>query len=82
MWLSYQLTKNPLILGTLIFISTITPFLIKRLSRLNLLSLPITHLMVVRIALYVLALALAFYRPLFTPLLVLHSFLAFWVSAF
>ncbi|OOR91066.1 hypothetical protein B0181_03805 [Moraxella caviae] len=63
MWLSYQLTKNPLILGTLIFISTITPFLIKRLSRLNLLSLPITHLMVVRIALYVLALALAFLPP-------------------
>lgn len=63
MWLSYQITKNPFTVGIILFISTITPFVIKKISKLNILALPLSALMILRIVLYVLVLALSAISP-------------------
>lgn len=62
-WLSYQITKNPLLLGTMLFISIVIPFILKKLSKINLLSLNISNLMFVRIFLYLMAFILAILPP-------------------
>lgn len=62
-WLSYQITKNPLILGMMLFISNIIPFLIKKMSKINLLSLSFAHLMLLRIILYLCIFILAIFTP-------------------
>ncbi|OOS22786.1 hypothetical protein [Moraxella lincolnii] len=62
-WLSYQTTKNPLILGLILCISTIIPFLLKRISKINLLSLSIHNLMLSRILFYSIIFILSALNP-------------------
>lgn len=51
-WLSYKITKDPLMLGLILCISTIVPFILKKFSKINLLSLSAHHLMLSRILFY------------------------------
>lgn len=54
-WLSYKVSKNPLLLGFILFISVIIPLLVKRfIKAVNILALDIRSLMILRIGLYVL----------------------------
>lgn len=62
-WLSYQTTKNPFMLGLMLFVSTIIPFVLKKLSKINLLSLPPHHLMLSRILFYLIVFILSALNP-------------------
>ena len=62
-WLSYKTTKNPLILGLILFVSTIIPFILKKFSKINLLSLSVHHLMLSRILFYSIVFVLSALNP-------------------
>lgn len=62
-WLSYQVTKNPIILGVMLFVSTLIPLMIKKFSKINLLSLSFSHLMIMRIVLYLMVFLLSLFEP-------------------
>lgn len=62
-WLSYKTTKNPLILGLILFVSTIIPFVLKKFSKINLLSLSVHHLMLSRILFYSIVFVLSALNP-------------------